>query len=126
MTHPVLLVDDHIDVLEAISLYLRHYGHEVVTASDGSEALQQLRQGLRPCVIVLDLMMPGMDGFAFRTEQLADQTLADIPVIVCSAAYDAGPAAERLQAVAFLPKPTEMGVLLRVIRQHCEPTASRH
>jgi two-component system response regulator MprA len=122
--HPVLVVDDHLDVVEAIGLYLRFHGHDAVTATDGQQALDLLRQGLRPCVIVLDLMMPEMDGFSFRAEQLADRTLADIPVIVCSAAFDAGPAAQRLQAAAFLPKPTEMKALLELIRQHCAPAVT--
>ena len=120
MPHPVLVVDDHADVVEAIGLYLKFHGHDAVTATDGNEALTLLRQGLRPCVIVLDLMMPGMDGFAFRAQQLADSNLADIPVIVCSAAYDAGPAAARLHASAFLPKPTQMGALLQLIREYCK------
>ena len=121
MGHPVLVIDDHADVVEAIGLYLKFHGHEAITATDGSQALGLLRQGLRPCVIVLDLMMPGMDGFAFRAAQLADTALAEIPVIVCSAAYDAGPAAQRLHAAGFLSKPTQMGALLQLIRRHCKP-----
>ena len=124
VAHPVLVIDDHADVVEAIGLYLKFHGHDAITATDGQQALGLLREGLRPCVIVLDLMMPGMDGFAFRAEQLADTTLAEIPVIVCSAAYDAGPAAERLHAAGFLSKPTQMGALLQLIREHCKPLSA--
>src|SRR5678816_4594642 len=85
---PVLLIDDDVDSVQAFVLFLHYHGIDAVTAADGEAALQLLRSGLVPCVIILDLMMPGKDGFAFRSEQLRDGALARIPVIVCSAAYD--------------------------------------
>jgi CheY-like chemotaxis protein len=120
---PVLLVDDDRHALEALALLLKYSGIETVTADDGERALQLLRDGLHPCLIVLDLMMPGKDGFAFRAEQLADAALADIPVIVCSAAFDTRGAAARLNATAYIEKPVEARELLRLIRQHTSPIA---
>src|SRR6185436_19157933 len=83
--HTVLVVDDHEDVRMALEAVLVANGSEVVTASEGEEALGRLRDGVRPCVIVLDLMMPKLDGWEFREAQLADAALASIPVIVLSA-----------------------------------------
>jgi CheY-like chemotaxis protein len=116
---PVLLIDDDVDSVQAFVLFLHYHGIDAVTAADGEAALQLLRSGLAPCVIILDLMMPGKDGFAFRSEQLRDGTLARIPVIVCSAAYDGRGAAERMGASAFVQKPAEPQALLRVVREHC-------
>jgi DNA-binding NtrC family response regulator len=114
-----LLVDDDTDSVEAFVIFLNFHGIEAVTARDGEHALQILRDGLSPCVIILDLMMPGKDAFAFRSEQLADPTLAGTPVIVCSGAFDGRAAAERLGAVEFIAKPAEPQALLRLIRRHC-------
>ena len=116
---PVLLVDDDTDSVEAFVIFLHFHGIEAVTARDGEHALQILRDGLVPCVIVLDLMMPGKDAFAFRSEQLADPSLAGTPVIVCSGAFDGRAAAERLGAAEFIAKPAEPQALLRLIRLHC-------
>lgn len=119
MACPVLLVDDDTDSVEAFVLFLHFHGMEAITAKDGEQALQVLRSGLAPCVIVLDLMMPGKDAFAFRSEQLADPTLAGTPVIVCSGAFDGRAAAERLGAAEFIAKPAEPQALLRLIKLHC-------
>ena len=84
----------------------------------GDGPLDLLRGGLTPCVIVLDLSMPKMDGFAFRAEHLADPTLARCPVLVCSAHLDVN--LEPLRASAYLQKPIEPQVLLRLIRAFCQ------
>src|SRR4051794_37746057 len=85
----VLLVEDNDATREAVSLILESDGYQVMTAANGRKALDRLRGGARPDLILLDLMMPVMDGWQFRAEQRRDQVLADIPVIVCSAAGDA-------------------------------------
>ena len=81
----ILVVEDDADVREAIVSGLEHAGFEVVAAADGKMALDLLRHGIVPRAIILDLMMPVMDGWEFRRHQLADPTLAAIPVIVLSA-----------------------------------------
>jgi CheY-like chemotaxis protein len=121
---PVLLVDDDTDSVEAFVLFLHFHGLDAISAKDGEQALQILRGGLAPCVIVLDLMMPGKDAFAFRSEQLADPSLAATPVIVCSGAFDGRAAAERLGAADFIAKPAEPQALLRLIKLHCAPPAA--
>jgi CheY-like chemotaxis protein len=115
----VLLIDDDSDSVEAFLVFLHFHSIEGVTATDGERALQILRGGLAPCVIVLDLMMPGKDAFAFRSEQLADPRLAATPVIICSGAFDGRAAAERLGAADFIAKPAEPQALLRLIQLHC-------
>jgi two-component system response regulator MprA len=125
--HTVLVVDDHQDVRMALEALLVSEGSEVVTACEGGEALEQLRGGVDPCLILLDLMMPKVDGFQFRQEQLADPTLASIPVIVLSAYVPACLSADdraltqraRLDAAAVLGKPVDPDELIRLVRNHC-------
>ena len=116
---PVLLVEDDWNVREALAAVLEDSGHEVEVASDGAEGLQLLRAGLRPCVILLDLMMPVMDGFAFRREQRADPALVDIPVIVVSCAVTTMDEVRDMQAAALLPKPIDFDRMLAVVAELC-------
>lgn len=114
---PVLIIEDDSASREAYAMLIRNaLGYDVVTAEGGAEALELLRQGLRPGIIVLDLSMPGMDGFAFRTRQLADLTLASCPVLVCSANIDHFNNLERLKASAYLQKPIEPDAFLRLVK----------
>ena len=115
-TCTVLVVDDDEGIREAMGAVLVDEGHAVVTASNGSEALERLRRGLRPELILLDLMMPVMDGRQFRAEQLADPTLRTIPVVVITAGGDMGPQAE-MGVQAWLEKPIELDRLLEEIRK---------
>ena len=116
----VLLVDDDVSLLEASADLLELDGYTVATATDGRAALDQLRRGLRPCVIVLDLMMPVMNGWDFRREQLQDADLKDIPVIVVTAAgLSEATIRTQLGDVAFVPKPSPDGALVTAIRRCC-------
>ena len=72
-----------------------------------------------PAVILLDLSMPEMDGWAFRIEQQKDPRLAAVPVVVCSAIYDPAPAAAMARADAFLAKPYDLQMLLDTVRRYC-------
>ena len=74
----ILVVEDDHDIQSALASILREEGLHVATASDGAEALALLRQGLRPAVILLDLMMPVMNGAEFRAAQLQDPELAEL------------------------------------------------
>jgi len=76
---PVLVVEDDRDVRESLVAVLEDAGYRVMSAADGRAALDLLRAGPRPAVILLDLMMPVMDGFEFRAEQVRDPSLADVP-----------------------------------------------
>ncbi len=109
----VMIVDDDPDIREALAQLLEIEGHDVSTAGDGRCALELLR-GRPPDVVVLDLMMPVMDGWEFREAQRKDPRLSAIPVIVISAATHRGP----IDADEFLPKPFEPARLLELVARH--------
>jgi CheY-like chemotaxis protein len=116
----VLIVDDDPAILEGLGELIEFEGYDVATARDGLAALNQLRSGLRPCVILLDLMMPGMNGWDFRAEQLKDDDLKDIPVVVMTAATVTEAALRATFGdIAFLPKPLSHERLLSAIRRGC-------
>ena len=116
----VLLVDDDFGILDGLSDFLESQGFSVVPASNGIDALNQLRSGLRVGVIVLDVMMPMMDGWDFRAEQLADPSLRDIPVVVISASGFTSDILQRqFYAHEVLAKPLELDRLLRALKDVC-------
>src|SRR4030095_777152 len=100
---------------EALVHLLQVEGYTVGTAEDGNEALTRLRGASPPALVLLDLMMPVMDGFEFRVQQLQDPRIADIPVIVFSSGGDLGEKIARLHVDASLTKPLDLEVLLRLI-----------
>jgi CheY-like chemotaxis protein len=111
--HPkVLIVDDDRDIREALGEMLAEEGCIVEAAWNGAEALKRLRAGLRPDVIILDIMMPVMDGFAFRAELKQSPELAGIPVIGVTAGVAPGAAAD----FECLRKPVRFETLLRRIQ----------
>lgn len=117
MPTTILVVDDDAAVVRPLARFLELEGFVTVTASNGLEALRYLRGGGSADVIVLDLRMPVMDGWAFRREQLRDPVLAPIPVIVLSGAdHDRVP--EILAAAAF-EKPYQLSEVTSAVRQLC-------
>lgn len=112
----VLLVDDDEAIRYVVAEALLDEGFSVRTASDGQQALALLANW-RPDVIVLDLMMPGMDGWAFRAEQRARGLALDIPLVVLSASRRAPDSAEELGAAAVLAKPFELDLFLATIQR---------
>ena len=117
----VLLVDDNPDVRESFDAYLTVHGFDVVQAANGLQALDHLRRGPRPCVILLDLAMPVMDGFEFRRAQRADPALADIPVIIFSGQHDVARAATELCPLQSFRKPVDPDRLVAVALRCCGP-----
>jgi CheY-like chemotaxis protein len=110
---PVLIIEDDPDIRDLLSSVLVLEGYEVVTAADGAQGLDQLRDA-RPSLILLDLMMPAMDGWEFRRQQLLDPSLARVPTVILSGDG-------RLEAKAaslgtpFLRKPVDLDALLAVV-----------
>jgi len=94
-----------------------------VTAENGREALERLREAESYCVILLDIMMPVMNGYEFREEQLKDPKLASIPVIVVTADGRAKERAQQLGSDLFFQKPLSPPALLSAIRRFCPPAA---
>jgi len=119
--HAVLLIEDHDDLREAFVALADAHGLDPVACCDGREALARLEDGLRPCLILLDLAMPGMNGFAFRQEQLRHPELAKIPVAVISGTGRfPEKQAEMLGLTRFLRKPIEITELLQLFADHCD------
>ncbi len=79
---PVLVVEDDHDLREVLAESLRLEGYEVAEAIDGLDALERLRGGSRPALVLLDLVMPRMDGRQFLAAVRADRALADLPVVL--------------------------------------------
>lgn len=117
---PVLVVDDNYDIRVALTDILEDDGYAVLQAENGLEALDQLRKGpLRPCLILLDLMMPKMDGRGFLRVQSNDPAISDIPVVIVSANIRSGEAANQLGVAGLLPKPFNALDLLGMVARLC-------
>ena len=109
----VLVVDDDPQIRACLGEVLEDSGYAVRTAAHGGAALSLL-QDWRPNLILLDLQMPTVDGWAFRRAQLAQESWADIPVVVMSAGYSAHHEATTLAAAAGLEKPFDFDALLEI------------
>jgi signal transduction histidine kinase len=107
----LLLVEDDVSIRDALSDMLADEGFAVTTAAHGRDALEQLRRGPRPDVILLDLMMPVLDGWEFRVEQRSDPLLAGIPLLAMSA--DLSAKARAIAADGYIRKPIDFTELLR-------------
>lgn len=116
---PILLVEDNLDVLDVTRILLEAEGYAVATAVNGADALALLRGGLRPCLIVLDLSMPVMDGWEFRDEQRADPELRAIPTIVYSAVGPSDDAIDALGVDGAFAKGGDPGPMLDRIAVLC-------
>ncbi|OFX23213.1 MAG: hypothetical protein A2V77_23985 [Anaeromyxobacter sp. RBG_16_69_14] len=113
----ILVVEDDCDIRSALCSILREEGYRVASASDGREAISSLKSGERPAIILLDLMMPVMNGADFRKAQLRDPQVADIPVVVLTADGRLLETAKSLGAAAAFSKPFELDALLDAIER---------
>jgi CheY-like chemotaxis protein len=118
----VFLVEDDSDTREMIERFLELEGFTVETAANGRQALDRLDEGAPACVILLDLMMPVMDGWEFRRRQINDATLSQIPVIVFSAA--GRDRLGQIDANEYLSKPVDLDELLKRVSRYCRPAGS--
>jgi CheY-like chemotaxis protein len=113
----ILVVEDDDAVRDALCDALELEGYRVVGAQHGGVAMQHLRAGARPCLILLDLMMPVMDGTAFRQAMLENQSFTDIPVVVITAA---GPQrVANLFSTEVLHKPLQMDQVVEIVQAYC-------
>ena len=116
MLHRILVVDDDLDIRESMADALSDDGYDVCVAANGREALD-IMHACAPCVVILDLMMPVMDGWQVAARMEGDPALAAIPLCVVSAWPDRAP--ERCACV--LGKPVSLRDLVRAVRNHCAP-----
>jgi CheY-like chemotaxis protein len=122
----VLVVDDEPAVRAAICETLEELGCPAIAACDGAEAQRRLESGEHPpCVIVLDLVMPGVNGWQFRAWQQADPRFANIPVVLISAQRDLAFEARRLGA-EYVEKPVAFATLLAAIEKFCGACDTSH
>jgi len=115
----VLVVEDDVDIRDLIADILRLEGYSVDAVENGREALELLRTGPPPRVILLDLMMPVMNGWEFRTAQAQDPALAAIPVVILTGGGNASAAAQGLGVDTFLRKPVDLDELLEIVGRYC-------
>jgi CheY-like chemotaxis protein len=115
----VFVIEDDADTREMLGQVLEIEGYDVVSAGDGQDALRRLRAEPTPSVILLDLMMPGMNGWQFRDEQRRDPTLAAIPVVVLSGDDGVERKASALGVSGYLRKPIDLGTLLDTLSRYC-------
>ena len=118
---PVLVVDDDPHIRTLICRLLGTHGFTTVVAVNGQDALEHMREE-KPCVVILDLQMPVVDGTEFRRRQLADPELADVPVI-CVTGHYAGTEALRSTGVQCFSKPLAFPVLLQAVHSICRGDA---
>jgi CheY-like chemotaxis protein len=120
----ILVVEDDPDMSEVIVWALRQARYETIAATNGRKALESVAAGM-PALVLLDMMMPVMDGVEFRRHQQCDPRLRDIPVMCVSARHDAAQTAARLGLAGFVSKPFDLGAVSAAVRQLCAPCAGR-
>lgn len=113
----ILLVEDSPGIREAVASLLELEGYRVETAADGQEALAKLESMPKPCLILLDLMMPTMDGWSFSAVREKDVRLAPIPLVLVSGApnQEAPP-----EPGTVLKKPIDFKLLKEIVKNYCE------
>ena len=120
MTTPlsILLVEDDSGIRDSVAECLESEGYDVAPVENGREALRWLRNTARPDLIVVDLVMPVMNGAELIDELRGDMTLRDIPVVLMTAAVPTA-AMPLPRANGYLSKPFDLGALLDTVLRHC-------
>jgi CheY-like chemotaxis protein len=117
MNHTVLLVEDEVELRELMKEALELSGYVVVAAADGQAALDAIARIDHICLVLLDLLMPGMNGWDFFEKMRARPELASVPVVVQTSAPTQAPAG----ATRVLRKPVQLDRLLSVVKEYCAP-----
>ena len=115
----VLVVDDDVAIRTVTAEWLMFYGYAAVLAANGAEALDRMRDQT-PCLVILDLHMPVMDGWEFLRRQKSDPTLAQVPVICVTGFYGETSPLKDL-GILCLEKPVDLDRLLQAVRKTCPP-----
>jgi CheY-like chemotaxis protein len=115
----ILIVEDDLDVARLLAEILEAEGYCTAVAANGCEALDHLRNNGHPDLILLDMMMPVMDGWKFREEQRKLPACASIPVVTVTADGDARRKAASIQAAGYVPKPLRIDNLLDEVERIC-------
>ena len=115
----VLLIDEHDDVREGLQMIFESEGWTVETAADPRRALNRLIGGLRPCIILLDLMSPVMNGLEFRRELMKYPLLRSIPLLAYAGLKGVRAKAREIAVDASSEVPAEIDRLIAAVRQHC-------
>jgi CheY-like chemotaxis protein len=118
----VLIVEDDDDVREFMQLLVSTYGYETMTARDGQDALVKMRER-KPCMVLLDLQMPRMDGWEFRERQLQDVALARIPVVCVTAFFDPDQVTRKL-GLKCISKPADFPAVIDAVQTTCGQPAA--
>jgi CheY-like chemotaxis protein len=121
----ILIVEDDDELRGALSATLANHGYRVKGVGDGAQALRLLQSEPPPCLILLDVTMPVMNGYAFRREQLQDPALASIPVIAISGFLNPVERLADLEVQEYLTKPLDVDWFLEIVARYCDPDSRR-
>ena len=116
--HSILVVEDDKDIRNAIVSLLETEGYKTESAENGKVALEKLSVIPKPCLVLLDMMMPIMNGREFLDTVMKDSTLAPLPILIVSAIADR---TNTEGSIGFLKKPIDINVVLDVVAQYCTP-----
>ena len=115
----ILYVEDEIDTRDAVTFALKNQGYRVFGVANGQTALDYLRSSPPPCLILLDLMVPVMDGWQFMAVRARDPNLMSIPVVIVSAHTSIQRQTTPLKAAGYLTKPIDVDLLFETVRKYC-------
>jgi CheY-like chemotaxis protein len=118
MAKRILVVEDDTSIRELLVELLESEGYHVASAVNGLEGLKHLQSESNPDLILIDLMMPVMDGYSFRTEQLKNPVWSKIPTVVMSAEANAKEKMKNFSITAFLSKPVELETILKTVARY--------
>jgi two-component system, chemotaxis family, chemotaxis protein CheY len=121
MRESVMLIEDDEDIRNSLKEILEDVGHTVIAAADGLIALELLQTGARPGVILLDLMMPVMNGWQFVSARSRQADTAHIPVLVITADAQIDQKAKSISADGYFRKPIDLDELLAALDRYCPP-----
>lgn len=117
MNNDILIVEDNDDLRALYEYALSGEGYSVKTAANGQIALDMLgAMKAMPSLIILDLMMPVMDGWEFLKNRAENEKYAKVPVVVCTAVKEQTPT-----GVPFMRKPLDLNLLIETVQKHCKP-----